>query len=127
MEISLRQTKNGDEIVAEDQWGILELMVISLYQSTSQNVFYPALLRELLPSAKAGDEPSLPPHEEEGAAFCRVGLFKCADDSPHPHWAAWADIGERLDFHQPDAFGTLVLGKAQPQAAAVVGEKRARM
>ncbi len=37
----------------------------------------------------------------------RANLFKCADASSHPHWASWAPIGEELDFHQPDRFGTL--------------------
>ena len=64
-----------------------------------------ALLHELL---------GLPPRptEASSAAAYRMGLFKCADDSPRPHWAAWAPIGERLDFHQPDKFGQLVLAHA---------------
>jgi len=37
----------------------------------------------------------------------RANLHKCAEDNSHPHWATWAPIGERLDFHQPDKFGTL--------------------
>lgn len=38
----------------------------------------------------------------------RANFYKCADDSTHPHWGHWADIGERLDFHQPDRFGEIV-------------------
>jgi hypothetical protein len=38
----------------------------------------------------------------------RANFYKCADESSHPHWGAWADIGERLDFHQPDRFGEIV-------------------
>jgi hypothetical protein len=38
----------------------------------------------------------------------RVGLFKCADASSHPHWGAWAPIGEVLDFHLPEFFGNLL-------------------
>lgn len=34
----------------------------------------------------------------------RANFYKCADDSSHPHWGYWADIGDRLDFHQPDRF-----------------------
>jgi hypothetical protein len=34
-------------------------------------------------------------------------FYKCADHSSHPHWLSWADIGERLSFHQPDRFGLL--------------------
>lgn len=37
----------------------------------------------------------------------RANFYKCADDSSHPHWGYWADIGERLDFHQPDRFGEI--------------------
>jgi Carbohydrate-binding family 9 len=38
----------------------------------------------------------------------RANFYKCADGSSHPHWGYWADIGERLDFHQPDRFGEIV-------------------
>jgi len=37
----------------------------------------------------------------------RANFYKCADDSSHPHWGYWADIGNRLDFHQPDRFAAL--------------------
>lgn len=37
-----------------------------------------------------------------------ANVYKCADDTSHPHWAAWADVGDRLDFHQPERFGTIV-------------------
>jgi hypothetical protein len=38
----------------------------------------------------------------------RANFYKCADDSSHPHWGYWADVGERLDFHQPDRFAEIV-------------------
>jgi hypothetical protein len=38
----------------------------------------------------------------------RANFYKCADDCSHPHWGAWADIGERLDFHQPERFCEIV-------------------
>lgn len=38
----------------------------------------------------------------------RANFYKCADDSTHPHWGYWADIGDRLDFHQPDRFGEII-------------------
>lgn len=38
----------------------------------------------------------------------RANFYKCADESSHPHWGAWSNIGQRLDFHQPDRFGELV-------------------
>ncbi len=40
----------------------------------------------------------------------RANFYKCADDCSHPHWGCWADIGPRLDFHQPDRFGEIVFG-----------------
>jgi len=38
----------------------------------------------------------------------RANFYKCADESSHPHWGSWADIGERLDFHQPECFGEII-------------------
>jgi len=37
----------------------------------------------------------------------RANFYKCADESSHPHWAAWAPIAEKLSFHQPKFFGTI--------------------
>ncbi len=37
----------------------------------------------------------------------RGNLFKCGDETSHPHWASWAPIGEALNFHQPVYFGAL--------------------
>jgi hypothetical protein len=37
----------------------------------------------------------------------RANLFKCADDTSHPHWASWSPIGPELNFHQPRHFGEL--------------------
>ncbi|MFP6584216.1 MAG: carbohydrate-binding family 9-like protein [Candidatus Hydrogenedentota bacterium] len=34
----------------------------------------------------------------------RGNVYKCADECSHPHWGYWADIGDVLDFHQPDIF-----------------------
>lgn len=39
----------------------------------------------------------------------RGNLFKCADQSSHPHWGTWSPIGEELNFHQPKYFGELHL------------------
>jgi hypothetical protein len=39
----------------------------------------------------------------------RGNLFKCGDETSHPHWASWAPIGEHLNFHQPAYFGELEL------------------
>lgn len=36
----------------------------------------------------------------------RGNFYKCADESSHPHWAAWAPVPE-LNFHRPDCFGEL--------------------
>lgn len=45
------------------------------------------------------------------AAYSRTGwrgnLYKCADKSSHPHWAAWRPV-EPLNFHQPKFFAPLI-------------------
>jgi len=37
----------------------------------------------------------------------RGNFYKCAEDNSHPHWASWAPIGERLNFHVPEHFAPL--------------------
>ena len=37
----------------------------------------------------------------------RANLYKCADQTSHPHWAMWAPIAGSKSFHEPDQFGTL--------------------
>ena len=57
----------------------------------------------------------------------RGNFYKCGDDTSHPHWAAWAPIGERLDFHQPEQFGELVLDTAAAEdRQPTAGPKRGR-
>jgi len=41
----------------------------------------------------------------------RANFYKCADQSSHPHWGAWAPIDEELSFHQPKFFGTIRFAK----------------
>ncbi len=36
----------------------------------------------------------------------RGNLYKCGDETSHPHWAAWSPV-DRLDFHLPRCFGAL--------------------
>jgi hypothetical protein len=39
----------------------------------------------------------------------RANLYKCADETSHPHWLTWAPIDlPQPNFHVPDFFGTLV-------------------
>lgn len=38
----------------------------------------------------------------------RGNFYKCAEDNSHPHWASWAPIGDRLNFHTPEHFAPLV-------------------
>ena len=40
----------------------------------------------------------------------RGNIYKCSENSSHPHWGAWSAIGDKLDFHQPDRFGVFVFG-----------------
>jgi hypothetical protein len=39
----------------------------------------------------------------------RGNIYKCAENNSHPHWGAWSPVGEKLNFHQPDKFGEIVL------------------
>lgn len=39
-----------------------------------------------------------------GGQVWRGNLYKCADESSHPHWASWAPLGAQLNFHQPRYF-----------------------
>ena len=36
----------------------------------------------------------------------RANLYKCGDETSHPHWAAWSPV-DALNFHLPRCFGTL--------------------
>lgn len=39
----------------------------------------------------------------------RGNLFTCAEAVSRPHWASWSPVGEVLNFHVPERFGTLRL------------------
>lgn len=41
----------------------------------------------------------------------RGNLYKCGDETSHPHWASWSPIGATLNFHQPEFFGDLTFGR----------------
>jgi hypothetical protein len=44
----------------------------------------------------------------ESGVLWRANLYKCADNTSHPHWLTWAPIDlPGPDFHQPDFFGFL--------------------
>ena len=49
-----------------------------------------------------------------GGQRWRANAFKCGDETSHPHWASWAPIGEALNFHAPEHFGTLEFGENPP-------------
>ncbi|MBI5639423.1 MAG: carbohydrate-binding family 9-like protein [Nitrospirae bacterium] len=36
----------------------------------------------------------------------RANLYKCGDQTSHPHWASWSPVNE-LNFHLPECFGTI--------------------
>ena len=36
-----------------------------------------------------------------------ANFFKCGDETSHPHWASWQPVGGKLNFHQPEYFGTV--------------------
>ena len=40
----------------------------------------------------------------------RANLYKCGDQTSHPHWASWMPLPE-TNFHLPDYFGTLAFDR----------------
>ena len=36
----------------------------------------------------------------------RANLYKCGDDTSHPHWISWQPVSE-LNFHLPQSFGNI--------------------
>lgn len=46
------------------------------------------------------------PPPVEGTSW-RANFYKCGDQTSHPHWGAWSPVN-KLNFHLPDCFGTLV-------------------
>jgi hypothetical protein len=42
----------------------------------------------------------------DGQTF-RANLYKCGDQTSHPHWASWSSVGEKLNFHKPECFAPL--------------------
>ena len=41
-----------------------------------------------------------------GGQEWRANLYKCGDQTSHPHWASWAPLDE-TNFHLPRCFGTI--------------------
>ena len=35
-------------------------------------------------------------------------FYKCGDHTASPHWGSWVPM-PRLDFHDPDSFGTFII------------------
>lgn len=52
-------------------------------------------------------EPFFGPVQPVAGRAWRGNLFKCGDQTSHPHWASWAPIGDVLRFHQPERFAPL--------------------
>ena len=50
------------------------------------------------------------PTFEPGVSHSTGNFYKCGDRTSHPHWAAWGDVGEQLNFHQPGNFLPLRFG-----------------
>ncbi len=42
----------------------------------------------------------------EAGTQWRGNLYKCADETSHPHWASWSPV-DALNFHLPHCFGVL--------------------
>ena len=55
----------------------------------------------------------LGPLGQMGGQVWRGNFFKCADETSHPHWAAWSPVDE-FNFHRPNCFGSLRFKKRPP-------------
>jgi len=40
----------------------------------------------------------------------RANVYKCGNETSHPHWASWQPLKER-NFHDPDSFGRIEFGE----------------
>ena len=47
---------------------------------------------------------------DPGGEVWRANLYKCGDDTSHPHWGAWVPLAER-NFHAPADFGRIRFGR----------------
>ncbi len=44
----------------------------------------------------------------QSGTLWRANLYKCADETSHPHWLTWAPVDvPHPDFHRPEFFGVL--------------------
>jgi hypothetical protein len=55
--------------------------------------------------------PFLGPVVPEAGDVWQANLYKCGDETSHPHWASWSPVDE-LNFHLPGCFGSLVFAGA---------------
>ncbi len=46
------------------------------------------------------------PIEPMAGRTWQANLYKCGDETSHPHWASWSPV-DALNFHLPHCFGTL--------------------
>jgi len=42
--------------------------------------------------------------------FWRANLYKCGDQTSHPHWAMWNPMPGDLNFHKPEYFSSMRFG-----------------
>jgi hypothetical protein len=74
------------EITEATQWTVAYRLPIEMFSK-----YFPAAL-----------------HKPAPGVTWRANLYKCADDTSHPHWLTWSPVEfERPDFHRPQSFGLL--------------------
>lgn len=52
-------------------------------------------------------EQYFPKNKEQKGSSWTANLYKCADETSHPHWATWCPIVGNT-FHAPESFGKLI-------------------
>jgi hypothetical protein len=106
-------TREGDgfkkfEVVSEE-WGKRVEVHASLPKKVDPEIAEPTTWTVSYRIPKALFEAYVGPIESLNGQQWRGNFYKCADESSHPHWGYWADIGGKLDFHQPKQFAPVHL------------------
>ena len=101
-----RRTETGFEKYTHVPWEVVECMEVhtSLSAPILEEITEPTTWTLSYRIPERVMEEYVGPIDSLVGMRMRGNVYKCADESSHMHWGYWADIGEELNFHQPDKF-----------------------
>ncbi len=101
-----RRTETGFEKYTHVPWDVVSGMEVhsSLSAPIVEEITEPTTWTLSYRIPKRVFETYVGPLESLVGMQMRGNVYKCADESSHMHWGYWADIGDELNFHQPDKF-----------------------